>query len=80
MVGTVGGDHRKGLTSGRNSADKGSVKGVPGVTTFLENETAVRGPEPPTRERIEQARQEQLQAIEDLRRRILNAIDRPYEC
>jgi hypothetical protein len=55
------------------------VKGVPNVTTFLETETGLQGPEPPTRERIEQARQDQLRAIEDLRRRILDAIEGPYQ-
>ena len=47
----------------------------------LETETQAgpRRPEPPTRERIEQARQQQWRTIMDLRRRILEADDRSCE-
>ncbi|MGC9453424.1 MAG: hypothetical protein ACP5HU_01030 [Phycisphaerae bacterium] len=47
------------------------------MTTTTEVQAQLHRPEPPTRERIEQARREQWLAIQNLRRRILEAVESP---
>ncbi|MFP3938264.1 MAG: hypothetical protein ACLFVW_07970 [Phycisphaerae bacterium] len=45
----------------------------------MEVQNAVHRPEPPTRERIEQARRQQWRTIQELRKRILDCLDSPCQ-